>query len=170
MIRIAHFEEYEPQFLKALQRHLYTSFGIGCEYIGQVDWPLGNEEPVDGHLLLSSAPKVDGLPKDRTLYLTQRKLQPRKLLTGELPTLGLSHYKSMRALLSLPPNEEIEPLQKQIFRLAISELGHNFGLHHCLDPRCAMYPPWTLPPSSAEATFCSFCRTLSERLIRTQKV
>ncbi|MCL2625815.1 MAG: hypothetical protein FWD46_03225 [Cystobacterineae bacterium] len=169
MIRIAYFEEYEPKFLKALQRHLYASFGIGCELAGQVPWPLGDEEPVDGHLLLASAPKVHGLPNDRTLYLTQRKLQTRKLLTGELPTLGLSHYKSMRALLNLPPHEEIEPSQKRIFRLAIAELGHNFGLHHCLDPRCAMYPPWTLPQASAEATFCTFCRALSERHIRMQK-
>ncbi|MCL2012816.1 MAG: hypothetical protein FWG75_08535 [Cystobacterineae bacterium] len=169
MIRIAHFEEYEPKFLRALQRHLYTSFGLGCEQAGCVPWPLENREPnspVDGLLLLNTAPKIDGLPSDRTLYLTQRKLQTRKLLTGELHTSGLSQYKGMRALLSLPPHEELERLQKQIFRLAIAELGHNFGLHHCLDPRCAMYPPWTLPQASTEASFCNFCRALSERYIR----
>jgi len=169
MIRIACFEEYEPKFLHALRRHLYTSFGIGCELAGLVPWPPENKEPVDGYALLSLAPKVDGLPADRTLYLTQRKLRPRKLLAGELPTLGLSQPKNMRALLSLPSHEELEPQLKHIFRMAIAELGHCFGLHHCLDPRCAMYPPWTLSQNNAEAVFCSFCRILSERHIRAQK-
>jgi len=169
MIRIAHFEEYEPKFLNALRRHLYTSFGIGCELAGQVRWPLATDNPVDAHELLSKAPKVDSLPNDRILYLTQRKLKTRKLLTGELPTLGLSHPKDMRTLLSLPPHEELEPLKKQVFRLALAELGHSFGLYHCLDPRCAMYPPWTLSQGNAEAIFCGFCRVLSERHIRAQK-
>jgi len=172
MIRIACFEKYEPKFLNALRRHLFTSFGIGCELAGQVTWPSETEAsqgPVDGYWLLAQAPHVDCFPMDRILYLTQRKLKNRKLLTGELPTLGLSQPQKMRALLSLPPPEKLETLQKQIFRLAIAELGHCFGLHHCLDPRCAMYPPWTLPQVNAEATFCSFCRLLSERHIRTQK-
>jgi len=173
MIRIACFEKYEPKFLHALRRHLYTSFGIGCELAEQVEWPLGEAAsangPVDGCLLLSKAPKVDCFPMDRILYLTQRKLKPRKLLTGEIPTFGLSQPREMRALLSLPSHEELEPQQKQIFRLAIAELGHCFGLYHCLDPRCAMYPPWTLSQVNAEAVFCSFCRILSERNIRAQK-
>jgi len=173
MIRIACFEKYEPPFLLALRRHLFTSFGIGCELTGQVAWPSGGAEPaegpVDGYWLLSSAPKVDGLPADCTLYLTRRKLRERKLLTGELPSLGLSQPRKRRALLSLHPHEALEPAQKQIFRLALAELGHCFGLYHCLDPRCAMYPPWTLPQGNAEAAFCSFCRILSERHIRTHK-
>jgi hypothetical protein len=54
-------------------------------------------------------------------------------------------------------------------RHAMQEVGHAFGLHHCLDPRCAMYPQWTPSYPAGDASFCTFCRDQSEQKIRQTK-
>jgi predicted Zn-dependent protease len=49
------------------------------------------------------------------------------------------------------------------------QLGHTWELHHCLDPRCAMYPPWTLNFEGGDTFFDTFCRDKSEQKIRLAK-
>jgi predicted Zn-dependent protease len=51
----------------------------------------------------------------------------------------------------------------------MQEVGHTYGLHHCLDPRCAMYPQWTPSYALGEASFCTYCRDSSDAKIRTTK-
>jgi predicted Zn-dependent protease len=126
-------------------------------------------EPFDAHKLMEQAPKVAAFQDDKVLYVTLRKLAPRKLQTGEVPTYGLSQYNGPRAVVSLAHMKNPTENVKQVARHALQELGHTWGLHHCLDPRCAMYPHWTPSYVTGDATFCVFCRETSEQKIRLAK-
>ena len=169
MIRVATFDELDPKLVKDLCKILYQAFAVGAEHSGMVSPPASMGEPWDGRRLLSEAPKVSAFVDDKVLYLTSRKLLPRKLLTGEVPTYGVSAYNGQRALVSFShvksPGENV----KQVARYALQELGHAWGLHHCLDPRCAMYPHWTPSYTGGDSTFCVFCRETSEQKIRLAK-
>lgn len=170
MIRIVTLDEYDPPILKALGKALYTAFAVGAEHSGSVTIPPGQVEPYDANKLLDTLPKVQAFADDKVLYLTTRKLSPRKLISGEAPTAGTSRYKSQRAILSSSVIKSLNPdTVKTLARYAMQEIGHAFGLHHCLDPRCAMYPSWTPSYPQGEASFCVFCRDTSEAVIRQTK-
>lgn len=170
MIRIVTLDEFDPLILKALARSLYTVFGVGAEQGGFVTTPHGQHEPYDAHKLLDALPKVDAFTDDKVLFLTNRRLAPRKLVAGEAPTYGLARYGQQRCLVSSAHLKGLAPDSiKGLARLAMQEVGHAFGLHHCLDPRCAMYPQWTPSFPNGEATFCTFCREQSEQKIRQTK-
>lgn len=170
MIRIVTIDEYEAPILKALGKALYTAFAVGAEHAGSVTIPSGMAEPFDGNKLLDALPKVQAFADDKVLFLTSRKLAPRKLPSGEAPTTGLSRYKSQRAIVTSSVIKSLNPdTVKTLARYAMQELGHTFGLHHCLDPRCAMYPTWTPSFAGGEASFCVFCRETSEATIRMTK-
>jgi predicted Zn-dependent protease len=169
MIRVATFDELDPKLVKDLCKILYQAFAVGAEHSGTVAPPAGMNEPWDPHKLLDQAPKVSAFQDDKILYITQRKLMPRKLQTGEVPTFGLSQYTGQRALVSFAHVKNPAENLKQTARFALHELGHTWGLHHCLDPRCAMYPHWTPSYPAGDATFCVFCRETSEQKIRLAK-
>ena len=170
MIRIVTLDEYEAPILKALSKLLYTAFAVGAEHGGTVTVPHGQVEPYDATKLLDTLPKVQAFADDKVLFLTTRKLSPRKLASGEAPTAGLSRYKGQKAIVT---SSVIKTLNadsvKTLARYAMQEIGHAFGLHHCLDPRCAMYPSWTPSYPQGEASFCVFCRETSEAAIRMTK-
>ena len=65
--------------------------------------------------------------------------------------------------------KDLEAGAKLVARHALQLLGHTWDLHHCLDPRCAMYPPWTPSYPAGDAPFCTFCRDKSEQRIRLAK-
>ena len=66
-------------------------------------------------------------------------------------------------------DEYTEEEARLIGRNALHQLGHLWELHHCLDPRCSMYPPWTPSFPQGDTTFCAFCRDKSEAKIRLAK-
>ncbi len=169
MIRVATLDEFDPKLLQQLCKVLYTAFGVGSEPSGTVAPPSGMSEPYEPHKLLDGAPSVRAFADDKVLYLTSRKLLPRKLATGEVPTYGVSRYNAQRALVSSAHVKNPAENIKVLARFALQELGHAWGLHHCLDPRCAMYPHWTPSFPTGEATFCVFCREVSEQKIRLAK-
>lgn len=170
MIRIVTLDEYDPALLKALSKALYTAFGVGAEHSGAVTAPHGQQEPYDANKLLETLPKVNAFSDDRVLFLTTRKLAPRKLVSGEAPTYGLARYNAQRCIVSSAHLKNLTPeTVKGLARFAMQEVGHAFGLHHCLDPRCAMYAQWTPTYPTGEASFCTFCREQSEQKIRQTK-
>jgi predicted Zn-dependent protease len=170
MIRIVTLDEYDPAVLKALSKALYTAFGVGAEHSGTVTAPHGQQEPYDASKLLETLPKVTAFTDDRVLYLTTRKLAPRKLVSGEAPTYGLARYNGQRCIVTSAHIKGLTPeTVKVLARYAMQEVGHAFGLHHCLDPRCAMYAQWTPSYPAGEASFCTFCREQSEQKIRQTK-
>jgi len=170
MIRIVTLDEFDPLVLKGLAKALYTAFGVGAEPAGEVLTPHGQQEPYDASKLLDALPKVLAFSDDKVLFLTARKLMPRKLVSGEAPTYGLSRYNHQRCIVTTAHLKALGPdTVKTLARYAMQEVGHAFGLHHCLDPRCAMYAQWTPSFPAGEASFCTFCREQSEQKIRQTK-
>jgi predicted Zn-dependent protease len=169
VIRLATFEPLDPKGLEKLQKTLYTAFGVGCEHSGDVDLPSGFKEPLDAPKLLKDAPYIRAYADDKLLYLTTQKLKERVLPSGTGPTVGYCLYTGSKALVTLTGFSEQDNDVKRAGRRAMHQLGHLWELHHCLDPRCAMYPHWTLGYDAADATFCNFCRDKSEQKIRLAK-
>jgi archaemetzincin len=169
MIRIVTLDEFDAPVLKELSRLLYQSFGVGAEVAAPVTVPHGQQEPYDANKLLDALPQVQAFSDDKVLFLTRRKLAPRKLPSGEAPTTGLARYNGQRAVVTSAHIKNLDENVKLLARHAMQEVGHAYGLHHCLDPRCAMYAQWTPSYALGEASFCTFCREQTEAKIRSLK-
>lgn len=167
MIRLVTLDSYEPKQIERLTKILYAAFGVGCEHV-QRSGPPGHEA-IDAEYFLANPPRVPSYEDDRLLFLTARKLEDRELPSGKAPTLGFSRYGDGRAIISSAVVKDLESGLKTVGRHALHHLGHLWELHHCLDPRCAMYPPWTPSFNAAEPLFCTFCRDKSEQKIRLAK-
>jgi archaemetzincin len=169
VIRVVTLDSYDEKQLERLCRTLYTAFGVGCEHAGQYALPADMKEPLDAEEALERAPKVRAYADDKVVYLTSRKLKDRPLPSGTAPTHGFALYGRDRGIVSTHGMKDLEASQKLVARQAMQLLGHMWDLHHCLDPRCAMYPPWTPSYAAGDASFCSFCRDKSEQKIRLAK-
>jgi predicted Zn-dependent protease len=161
---------YDPKQLERFCRTLYTAFGVGSEHAGEHALPsdLG-KDPLDAEQALARAPKVRAYADDKVLYLTPRKLKDRALPSGTAPTHGFAVYGGDKALVSTHGVKDLETGHKLVSRHSMQLLGHLWQLYHCLDPRCAMYPPWTPSYPSGDASFCTFCRDKSDQKIRLAK-
>jgi archaemetzincin len=169
VIRVATLEEFpQPEMVK-LCKTLYSAFGIGAEYAGEVRSPDDATDPADAKALLEGAPAIRAYADDKILYITRKKLKDRQLPTGTAPTHGFAQYTGSRALISVAGVKDIEAGMKLISRHALHQIGHLWELHHCLDPRCSMYPPWTPSFLTGDSIFCSFCREKSEQKLRLAK-
>jgi predicted Zn-dependent protease len=162
-------DEFDPQLVAKFCRTLYTAFGVGCENAGPVELPKSFSEPLDAARLLEEAPSVRVYADDKRLYLTTRKLKDRELPSGRAPTQGYSEYGKDRAVISTFGMKDLEASLKLVGRHALHQLGHIWEVHHCLDPRCALYPPWTPSFAQGEPSFCTFCRDRSDQKIRLEK-
>jgi predicted Zn-dependent protease len=169
VIRVVTLDSYDPKHVEKLCRMLYTAFGVGCEHAGEEPLPSGLTEPFDAEQLLARAPKVRTYADDKVLYLTPRKLKDRAVASGTAPTPGFAIYGGDLALVSTHGVKDLEASLKLVGRHAMQQLGHLWDLHHCLDPRCAMYPPWTPSYPTGDSIFCTFCRDKSESRIRLAK-
>lgn len=169
MIRVVTLEEHDPKHVEKFCRVLYQAFGVGTEYSGTVRVPDGFTEPYEAQRLLDALPSVRSFKDDKILYITTRKLKERVLLSGTAPTPGFCKYNQDRALVSMVGLKDMETSMKPVSRHSLHQLGHLWELHHCLDPRCSMYPPWTPSFPQGDASFCAFCREKSEQKIRQEK-
>jgi archaemetzincin len=170
MIRVITLDEFDPKAIAKLCATLYQAFGVGCEHQGDGRMPDGLGDPIDSHKLLDNAPTVRAYPDDKLLYITSRKLKDRELpLKATAPTSGIARYSKDRALVTTHPKKNLEEAGKWMARHAMHQVGHLWELHHCLDPRCAMYPPWTPSYANGDSAFCTFCRDKSEQKIRLAK-
>ena len=169
MIRVVTLDEFDPKQLSVFCKTLYQAFGVGCEHTSQVEIPRGLSEPFDAPKLLELLPKVSAYEDDKVLFLTMRRLADRDLPTGKAPTSGFALQGRDRAIVSTYPKKNLDDGLKFAARHALHQVGHLWELHHCLDPRCSMYPPWTPSFASGEPIFCTFCRDKSEQKIRLAK-
>ena len=169
MIRVVTLDEFDEKQLALLCKTLYQAFGVGTEHAGSVPIPHGLTEPFDAAQLMDAAKKVAHYQDDKLLYLTRRKLADRQLASGSAPTPGYCQYGGVRSLVSMHPGKDLEAAFKVVARNAMHQLGHAWELHHCLDPRCSMYLPWTPSFAQGEPIFCTFCREKSEEKIRLAK-
>jgi archaemetzincin len=169
VIRVITLDDFEPKEVAKFCQVLYAAFGIGCEHSGQLPMPNGVGEPIDAYKLMQAAKPITAYKDDKILYVTSRKLKDRVLLSGTAPTHGCAYYGKERAVISLAGTAGLEEGIKHVGRLSLHQVGHLWELHHCLDPRCSMYPTWTPSFPTGESVFCNYCREKSERKIRLAK-
>ena len=169
MIRVVTLDPFDDKQLAKFNRTLYTAFGVGSEHSGSVEVPPGMSEPLEAERLLNEVKGIRAYQDDKVLILTSRKLKERELPSGVAPTPGFARHGKDRAIISILPHKDLETGFKAIGRHALHQLGLLWELHHCLDPRCSMYPPWTPSFPQGEAIFCTFCREKSEQKIRLAK-
>ncbi|MHB8878302.1 MAG: hypothetical protein ACYC8T_31790 [Myxococcaceae bacterium] len=169
MIRVVTLDPHDEKQVAKLCQTLYAAFGVGCEHSGHVAVPEGLPEPYDAAKLLEEVQGVRAYADDKLLYLTGKKLKDRPLPSGTVPTAGYCRYGKDRALISTAAVKNLEEGLKTVARHSLHQLGHVWELHHCLDPRCSMYPPWTPSFALGDAIFCTFCRDKSEQKIRLAK-
>jgi archaemetzincin len=169
VIRVVTLDPYEAPHLAKLCKLLYSAFAVGCEHSGSVEVPKELTEPLDANAVLEKAAGVRAYADDKLLYLTARKLKDRELPSGVAPTNGCAQYGKERALITTAGVKDFEEQLKLVGRHALHQLGHLWELHHCLDPRCSMYPPWTPSFANGDSIFCTFCRDKSEQKIRLAK-
>jgi predicted Zn-dependent protease len=169
VIRVWTLDSFDDKQLAKFNRTLYTAFGVGSEHSGSAEVPAGMPEPLDAEKLLQEVKGIRSYKDDKVLLLTTRKLKERELPSGVAPTSGFAWHGKDRAVLSIAPHKDLETGFKPVARHALHQLGHLWELHHCLDPRCSMYPPWTPSFAQGEPIFCTFCREKSEQKIRLAK-
>ncbi len=169
MIRVVTLDAFDEKHLARFNRTLYTAFGVGSEHTSQVELPAGLSEPLEVAKVLDQVKGVRAYQDDKVLYLTSRRLKERELPSGRAPTSGFARFGKDKAIISSHPYKDLEAGYKHIARHALHQLGHLWELHHCLDPRCSMYPPWTPSFGAGEPSFCTFCREKSEQKIRMAK-
>lgn len=169
MIRVVTLDSFDDKQLAKLNRTLYTAFGVGSEHHGHVEPPSNLGDPLDAERALAELKGPRAYQDDKVLFLTARKMKERELPSGMAPTPGFARFAKDRAIVSIHPQKNLEAGFKYAARHALHQLGHLWELHHCLDPRCSMYPPWTPSFAAGEPIFCTFCRDKSEQKIRLAK-
>jgi len=66
----------------------------------------------------------------------------------------------------LPPDPAL--LLMRVKTEAVHEMGHTYGLGHCINPRCVMFLSNTMADTDAKsATFCAACQAYLNRHRRT---
>jgi archaemetzincin len=147
---------------------LHVAYAVGSEHVASQAIPrdANQGDSLDVLKVLTDAGAVQTFAADRIVYLTTRALAPRILPTGKAPTFGFAQFGGERAVVSSAGLGTGDVLLRRLGKHAVHEAGHTWYLHHCLDPRCAMHPPWTPTFSAGEAILCPFCRDKSEKKIQ----
>ncbi|MHB8420876.1 MAG: archaemetzincin [Myxococcales bacterium] len=171
MIHVVTLEPFEADEIQAVCRALFAAFGVGSEHVGELELPDEARDggKLDGPKLLVEAGPVKTFADDKIVFLVQSPLAEREGPRGQLPTQGYAKYGADKAVASaagLPADPEARG--KALAKLAVHQVGHLWDLHHCLDHRCAMTPPWGVAYArSSLPELCSFCREKSERRMKT---
>ncbi len=171
MIHVVTLEPFEAEDVQLVCRTLFAAFGVGSEHVGEQGLPEEARDggKLDAAKLLSEAGPVKTFADDKILFLVQSPLADRPSPRGLLPTHGYAKYGGDRAVASaagLPSEPEARGLA--LAKLAVHQVGHLWDLHHCLDHRCAMTPPWGVAYARSPAPeLCAFCREKSERRMKT---
>ncbi len=173
MIRLVTVEALDAALVSKIRAALYQAYGLGCEVSAAGLLPrLPARGPIDARDFLNKAGCAEAIGDDKVLFLTSRPLANRALPSGEVPTPSLSLLSVGRAIVSAHGLGERDPdlLARRLSKLALHEMGRLWGLHHCLDPRCALYPPWSPPfAGNGQPQLCAFCREKSEARINLAK-
>ena len=177
MINVVTLEPFDADEVQAICRALFTAYGVGTEQTGALNLPEAARTPegLDAEKLLIEVESVKTFADDKVLYLVQQPFRPRKSPVGPLPTLGFSDFGGERAALSakLVTHGQTTPEGRaaRLAKLAVHEVGHLWDLHHCIDTRCSMTPPWGVNfVQGSTAELCSFCRDKSERQMKLSLV
>ncbi len=168
MIRIVTLAELDPEALAFATKRLYAAFGVGVESAGQARMPAdaSDGDAFFADRVVTQARVVKSFSDDKVLYFTNAPLALPAGPMGAGPVFGFAQYGGERAVVTSHGLSGM-PLAEGLAKRATHHVGHLFDLHHCFDPRCAMYPEWA--PAFAQfpdVALCPFCREKSEHKIR----
>lgn len=172
IIAIAPVDTIEKSLLKELRSAVERTFRLHTSIL-----PLENDPPHAQGLLENGKYNSTAL----LLYLSQKKKIPGntlKLLAvtsldlyspifshmyGEAQLKGkcalMSLFRLKPEFYDLPPNPSL--FLSRCRKEAVHELGHTFGLVHCRDENCIMYPSSTVEDTDTKAeSFCPVCSKL----------
>jgi archaemetzincin len=172
IIAITPVDAIEKSILKELRSAVEKTFHISVRIL-----------PMENNLSLSSSLTEKGKYNSTALllYLSQKKKTPEntlKLLAvtrldlyspifsymyGEAQLKGkcalMSLYRLNQEFYDLPPDPPL--FLSRCRKEAIHELGHTFGLVHCRDENCIMFPSSTVEDTDTKSeSFCSVCSKL----------
>jgi predicted Zn-dependent protease len=177
VINVVTLESFDPEEVMAICRALFTAYGVGSEPTGALALPAAAQtsDGLDAAKLLAEVESVKTFADDKILYLVQRPFHPRPSPVGALPTFGFADFGGERATISarLATQGQTTPEGRaaRLSKLAVHEVGHLWDLHHCIDARCSMTPPWGVSfAQGSSAELCSFCRDKSERKMKLSLV
>ena len=180
MIRLAPDVGFPDFVVEHLCRRLFMAFGIGCEATDPVPQRQG---PVSVAEFLAEVPPAHAYEDDRSVFVLHAPLILPDGPLGVPPGTGWADKAAGLAVITADglesPGSDVTPESEAAFtdyadriaRRAVQQVGLLWGLHRCLDVRCAMYVPWSpaTAASAAEPTLCDYCREKSEaRLRRTR--
>ena len=171
MIRILTMGDLSPETLEFVSRRLYAAYGVGAELSGDADAHRNafddDQNAWDAAALLKETKGVKTFADDKLLFLTTDPLAlPPGPMGAKGPVFGYAQYGGERAIATSAQLTGMG-LDDGLAKRAAHHVGHLFDLHHCFDPRCAMYPEWAPPFAQfPEVLLCPFCREKSERRIR----
>jgi len=168
VIRVVTVEEQDPKHVQRVCKVLFAAFGVGAEFQGAVPLPAGVRvgKEVDAVKLLTELDAVRTFAKDKLFYLTSEPLAARELPSGKLPTQGFAQFAGERALVSSAGLGKGDDQIRRLAKHAVHQAGHQWELHHCLDGRCSMFPPWAEQFIAGDPVLCSFCREKSEKVMQ----
>ncbi len=169
MIRVVTVEEQDPAHTLRVCKVLHAAFGVGAEHQGTVPVPqqgIRQGKEIDAQKMLLALDAVKTFADDKLFYLTTEPFAPRELPTGKLPTQGFAQFGGERALVSSHNLGKGDDQIRKLAKHAVHQAGHLWELHHCLDPRCSMFPQWAEQFAAGDPVLCSFCREKSERIMQ----
>lgn len=126
--------------------------------------PIRNQ--VNSNWILRALLDLSPDPNSRLLGLTEQDLYVPVLsyVFGEAQLGGraavVSVHRFRNEFYGLPPDRAV--LKDRLIRETIHELGHTWGLYHCLEPECVMHPcSYAEEIDLKSSRFCDQCgRTL----------
>ena len=170
MIRVITLAEFDQEALDFVIRKLQNSYGVGTEIGRRTTMPNEAYDPAadayDALKTLTEAEDVRAFGDDKIVFLTDRPLSLPIGPMGAGPIDGFAEYGGLKSVVTSAGIPSGMPLQDALAKRATRHVGHQFGLHHCHDQRCAMLPGWADGfAHNPEVMLCPYCREKSERRI-----
>ena len=173
MIHVITISALPELLIEQVCKHLFLNYGVGTEH-SRHNGGAEKEVERDAMSLLSREWGISSFADDKTLLLTD---EPITLLDGPMgipPSGGFADPSRSIAVVTthgIPfpkrreqeedPNEWLS-YTNQVARRAVHQVGLLWGLHRCVNTRCAMLAPWL---KSTSPNLCDFCRERSETRI-----
>lgn len=94
-----------------------------------------------------------------TIGITSKDISSTKGNIKDFGIMGLG-YKPGKACLASSFRLNKNKINEQLFKVALHELGHTQGLHHCPEKECFMRAAEGKNPTDEEKDFCEKCKAL----------